>query len=151
MTTAGGGDAGPAGAIAPCAPVNGARQGLGAGRSVLVIEDEPNIIEAIRFILHRDGWAVTTHGDGGDAMAQVERLRPDVVILDMMLPGRSGLEILREMRAQAAFAQIPVIVLTAKGQAAEREEATRSGASVFMAKPFGNAELLAAVRQLAGA
>ena len=148
MTTAGGGDAGPAAALAAQA---GQGAGKGAGRSVLVIEDEPNIIEAIRFILQRDGWAVSTHADGGDAMARLQMLRPDVVILDMMLPGRSGMEILRQMRAEVAFATTPVIVLTAKGQAAEREEATRSGASVFMAKPFGNADLLAAVRQLAGA
>jgi two-component system, OmpR family, response regulator len=151
MDIAGGGGAGSRSANAPSVSADGARQAQGAGRTILVIDDEPNIIEAIRFILRRDGWSVTTHADGRDAMAQVETLRPQVVILDMMLPGRSGMDILREMRAHPGLAQTPVIVLTAKGQAAERDLATRTGASMFMAKPFGNAELLAAVRQLAGA
>ncbi len=133
---------------------NGSAQrvaGQGEGRVILVVEDEPNISEAIRFILRRDGWSVTTHADGGDAMARVETLRPELVILDMMLPGRSGVDVLREIRAHPGLSRTPVIMLTVKGQAADRELATRNGASLFMAKPFGNAELLAAVRQLAGA
>ncbi|SEN01998.1 response regulator receiver protein [Pseudorhodobacter antarcticus] len=85
------------------------------GRHVLLIEDEPNIVEAIRFILTRDGWRVSTHGDGADAVAVVQRLRPDVVILDVMLPGQLGLEVLRALRADPALAALRVMVLTAKG------------------------------------
>lgn len=124
--------------------------GHGAGRRVLVIEDEPNISEAIRFILRRDGWAVATHGTGEGALARVAAEAPDLVILDVMLPGQSGLEVLRDLRADPAAGRLPVILLTARGHAATREMAQDYGASLFISKPFANAELLAAVRQLVG-
>lgn len=120
-------------------------------KHVLVIEDEPNIVEAIRFILHRDGWRVDTHSDGSTAVATVRAQRPDIVILDVMLPGRSGFEILRELRAEDGLAALPVLMLTARGAAKDRETAQRAGASRFMTKPFSNAEVLAAVREMAGA
>ncbi|MCB1398139.1 MAG: response regulator [Rhodobacter sp.] len=124
--------------------------GHGRGLHVLVIEDEPNISEAIRFILRRDGWAVTVLDSGERAMATIQQARPDLVILDVMLPGVSGFDVLRAIRADGVVRDLPVIMLTAKGQAAARDLARDSGASLFMAKPFANAELLAAVRQLAG-
>lgn len=129
----------------------GCDAGRGLGRVVLVIEDEPNISEAIRFILRRDGWSVLTHADGLDAFERIEAAGPDLVILDVMLPGRSGFDILRTMRDHAALRAVPVIMLTAKGHASDRDLAMRAGASMFMAKPFSNAELLAAVRQLVDA
>ncbi|MCC5969352.1 MAG: response regulator [Pararhodobacter sp.] len=132
------------------AAVSGPR-GQGGGRAVLVIEDEPNISEAIRFILRRDGWMVMTHADGHDALDKIEAVRPALVILDVMLPGRSGFEILRAMRELAALRLVPVLMLTAKGQSADRDLAMQAGASLFMAKPFSNTELLASVRQLVGA
>ena len=69
------------------------------GKQVLLIEDEPNIIEAIRFILSRDGWSVATHSDGTTALDKVQSVAPDLIILDVMLPGRSGYDILRDLRA----------------------------------------------------
>jgi DNA-binding response OmpR family regulator len=120
------------------------------GNHVLVIEDEPNIVEAIRFILIRDGWDVSTLSDGGQAEDTIRARRPDVVILDVMLPGRSGFEILAALRADAETQTLPVLMLTAKGQGRDRAEAERMGASQFMAKPFSNAEILASVRALAG-
>lgn len=121
------------------------------GQHVLLIEDEPNIIEAIRFILMRDGWTVSTLSNGAEAEAQIRAGRPDVVILDVMLPGRSGYEILDALRADPATAGLPVLMLTARGQGRDRAEAERRGASHYMTKPFSNAEMLAAVRALAGA
>ncbi len=120
-------------------------------KRVLLIEDEPSIIEAIRFILTRDGWTVQTHSDGVSALARIHEAKPDVVILDVMLPGRSGFDILEDLRADPATATLPVLVLTAKGQAADRARAERAGASLYMTKPFSNAEVLASVRALAGA
>jgi DNA-binding response OmpR family regulator len=120
------------------------------GNHVLVIEDEPNIVEAIRFILMRDGWDVSTLSDGRLAEETIKSRRPDVVILDVMLPGRSGLEILAALRADAATESLPVLMLTAKGQGRDRAEAERIGASRFMSKPFSNTEILASVRALAG-
>lgn len=118
------------------------------GKHVLVIEDEPNIIEAISFILSRDGWSVDTHSNGHDAVEVVLAKAPDLVILDVMLPGRSGYEILTDLRNRPETARLPVLMLTARGQNKDREMAERLGASRFMTKPFSNADVLEALREL---
>ena len=82
------------------------------GRRVLLIEDEPNIIEAISFLLSRDGWTVHTHSDGETAMEKVTQSAPELIILDVMLPGRSGYDILRDLRGAAETANIPVMMLS---------------------------------------
>jgi DNA-binding response OmpR family regulator len=120
------------------------------GKHVLLIEDEPNISEAIRFILTRDGFRVSCHDRGGDALDVVRAEQPDALILDAMLPGRTGYDILRDLRAEPATAGLPVLMLTARGQNRDRDLATAAGASGFMAKPFSNAEVLASVRALLG-
>jgi DNA-binding response OmpR family regulator len=125
-------------------------RGHGAGRQVLVIEDESNISEAIRFILRRDGWTVAIHASGTGALEAIERLQPHLVILDVMLPGESGYDILRGLRRLPIGATLPVLLLTARGGHAARDLAREAGATMFMAKPFANADLLAAVRQLVG-
>ncbi len=119
-------------------------------KRVLLIEDEPNIIQAISFILSRDGWTVDTHADGATAIAEVTRRGPDVVILDVMLPNKSGFDVLQELRADPSTAELPVLMLTARGQKRDRELAERYGASQFMTKPFSNSEMLASVRELTG-
>lgn len=118
---------------------------------VLLIEDEPNIAEAIRFILSRDGWQVSVQNDGAQAVAALGQLAPDLVILDLMLPGLSGLEVLAAIRANPDTATLPVLMLTAKGQGRDREAAERAGVNRFMTKPFANADIVVAVRELAAA
>ena len=118
-----------------------------AGR-VLLIEDEPHIAEAIRFILSRDGWEVEVLSDGGKALAAVAMDTPDLLILDLMLPGMSGLEILVALRADPATSNLPVLMLTATGQGRDREAAEFAGVSAFMTKPFSNTEIRAKVRSL---
>ncbi|MBR9842019.1 MAG: response regulator [Rhodobacteraceae bacterium] len=118
------------------------------GKRVLLIEDEPNIIEAISFILSRDGWAVATHSNGHDAVDVVEEAKPDLLILDVMLPGKSGFEILRHLRENYGPQDLPVMMLTARGQLKDREMAEKAGVNRFMTKPFSNAEMLEAVREL---
>lgn len=120
------------------------------GKKVILIEDERNIIEAISFILSRDGWEVKTHSNGHDAMDAVRERQPDLVILDVMLPGKSGFDILQEIRDDAELAATPVLMLTARGQQKDREMAERAGASRYMTKPFSNADVLEAVRDLVG-
>ncbi|MGR3362598.1 MAG: response regulator transcription factor [Maritimibacter harenae] len=117
-------------------------------RQVLLIEDEPNIIEAISFILSRDGWSVATHANGETALDAVERHAPDALVLDVMLPGRSGYEILQDLRANPDTADLPVLMLTARGQKKDRETADRLGATRFMTKPFSNAEVLSVLREI---
>jgi DNA-binding response OmpR family regulator len=117
----------------------------------LLIEDEGNILEAITFILSRAGWEVQGHGNGGTALDAVCRVSPDVVVLDVMLPGRSGLEILRDLRNDPKTADLPVLMLTAKGQAKDRETALQLGATAYLTKPFSNADLLETVTRLGAA
>ena len=119
------------------------------GKHVLLIEDEPNIIEAIRFILSRDGWRVDTHSDGKTAVEAVASRAPDLVILDVMLPNRSGYDILHDLRREDQTKSLPVLMLTARGQKKDRELAAKLGASRFMTKAFSNSEILATVRELA--
>ena len=118
------------------------------GRQVLVIEDEPNILEAIRFLLIREGWQVSAHSDGTDAVEVVCESKPDLLILDMMLPGRSGMDILRDLREIEDTRALPVLMLTARGQSRDRDMAEKAGVNRFMTKPFSNIEVLTAVRDL---
>lgn len=115
---------------------------------VLLIEDEPHIAEAMRFLLARDGWEVEALSDGDLGLRALQRQTPDLVILDLMLPGRSGLEILAAIRADPRTATLPVMMLTAKGQGRDREAAMLAGVNHFMTKPFANADLLAQVRAI---
>ena len=119
-----------------------------AGR-ILLIEDEANIAMALDFILTRDGWTVSTHDEGTGAIAAIRRARPDVLVLDVMLPGRSGYDILSDIRAATDLHDLPVLVLSPAGQGRAREAAERAGASRFLTKPFANADVLALVRELA--
>lgn len=119
-------------------------------RSVLLAEDEPHIVESLAFLLGRAGFAVSVVSDGEAAVAKATAETPDVLVLDVMLPGINGFEVLRRLRAEAGTARLPVVMLTAKGQREDRETARRWGADMFIAKPFSNAELVAAVTRLAG-
>ncbi|PWJ21346.1 response regulator transcription factor [Jannaschia seohaensis] len=116
---------------------------------VLLVEDEPNIATALSFILQRQGFRVSTHSDGATALEAVARHAPDVVVLDVMLPGKSGFDVLGEIRS-GPRPELPVLMLTAKGQAKDRERAEALGVSRFMTKPFSNADLLSAVAELSG-
>ncbi|WP_299614179.1 response regulator transcription factor [uncultured Tateyamaria sp.] len=118
------------------------------GKHVLLVEDEINIIEAIQFLLSREGWQVDTHSDGATAVDTVRRMRPNLVVLDYMLPGKNGIDILTELRADPDFQNLPVLMLTARGQSRDRELAERAGVSRFMTKPFSNTEVMTAVRDL---
>lgn len=119
------------------------------GKRVLVVEDERNISEAIRFILTRDGWQVEVTADGASALAQLRATPPDMLILDLMLPGMSGFDILQAVRADPSTEALPVLMLTAKGQSLDRDTAERLGVTRFMTKPFANGDVVAAVRELA--
>jgi len=117
-------------------------------KRVVIVEDEPNIIEAISFILSRDGWDVTAHANGETAVDAVRAANPDALLLDVMLPGKSGYDILKELRADPGFAELPVLMLTARGQKKDRELADALGVTRFMTKPFSNTELLAALGEI---
>lgn len=120
-------------------------------KHVVLVEDELNIAEAIRFLLGREGWRVEMLANGATATEIIRNAKPDLVILDVMLPGKSGFEILAELRGDDSLTALPVMMLTARGQARDREMAEKAGVSRFMTKPFSNAEFLSTVRELMGA
>ena len=117
-------------------------------KSILLIEDEQNILEALSFILRRAGWNVYTHSNGNDANEVINKLKPAVVVLDIMLPGKSGFDVLRDLRSSEVDQKIPVVILTARGQEKDRDAAKILGADLFMTKPFVNSEVLNALEGL---
>ena len=116
---------------------------------ILVVEDEPNIVESLRFILDRADFAVDVAADGAEALRRLHAQEFDAVILDIMLPGLNGFDVLKAVRADRRLADLPVIVLTAKGQANDRKNAEAIGASAFITKPFSNLDVVERVRELA--
>ncbi len=118
---------------------------------ILIVEDESNIVESLRFILEQAGFEVEIVSDGKAALSRLRRDRFDAVVLDLMLPGMNGFDVLKAMRADAELASLPVLVLTAKGQAQDRKTAEAIGANAFITKPFSNAEVVEQVRALSGA
>lgn len=119
-------------------------------KQVLIVEDEANIAEALSFVLEREGYAVTLAADGESGLAQMRAARPDAVVLDVMLPGRNGFEVLKAIRTDPHLSATPVAVLTARGQAHDRSRAEAVGADAYMTKPFANAEVIAQIRSLIG-
>jgi DNA-binding response OmpR family regulator len=115
---------------------------------VLIAEDEPSILESLDFILRRAGWTISAVTDGEAALAAVRRLSPRLLVLDVMLPRRSGFDVLKAIRADAETRDLPVLILTAKGQQQDRRIATELGADAFVTKPYANAEVVGAVRRL---
>ncbi|MFT3819721.1 MAG: response regulator [Rubrivivax sp.] len=116
---------------------------------VLIAEDEPHIIESLSFVLEREGFAVRAALDGEAALRELRASAPDLLILDLMLPKMNGFEVLKAAKADPALKTVPVIVLTAKGQAQDRRMVEEIGAEGFMTKPFSNREIVERVRELA--
>lgn len=117
---------------------------------VLIAEDEPSILESLDFILRRAGWSISAVTDGDAALAAVRRSRPRLLVLDVMLPKRSGFDVLKQIRADAVTRDLPVLILTAKGQQQDRRTAEELGADGFVTKPYANADVVGAVRRLLG-
>jgi CheY-like chemotaxis protein len=117
-------------------------------QTILVCDDEEAMRALMRAALDLLGCEIVEARDGDEALALAQSGRPDLIVLDMMMPGRTGLEVLAELRRDAEFADTPVIVLTARAQASDREAAALVGASRFITKPFSPRELCASVEQL---
>jgi phosphate regulon transcriptional regulator PhoB len=115
-------------------------------RQVLVVEDEPDIRDLIVLHLAREGFRCRTAASGPDALSEVRAARPDLVVLDLMLPGLGGLEVCRRLRAEPATASLPIIMLTAKADEVDRVVGLELGADDYVVKPFSPKELVARVR-----
>jgi DNA-binding response OmpR family regulator len=115
---------------------------------VMVIEDEKDIRDLLKYNLERAGYRVAAFADGEAGLEQLFASRPDLVVLDLMLPGRNGLEILREVRAEPATADLPVVVLTARGGEMDKLLGFDHGADDYLTTPFSPRELVARVQAL---
>src|SRR5580658_9574957 len=113
---------------------------------VLVVEDEPALVTLLRYNLEREGFAVNEAHDGEEALLQLRESKPDAVLLDWMLPRISGLELCRQIRRAPAWRDLPVIMLTARGEEGDRVRGLDSGADDYVVKPFSTSELIARLK-----
>jgi DNA-binding response OmpR family regulator len=117
-------------------------------RSVLVAEDEAHLVEALTFLMTRAGFDVRVAGDGPTALAMIRQHLPDLVLLDLMLPGCDGFEVLEALKADSRTRDTRVIVLTAKGREQDRQRASALGVDDYVTKPFSNSDVVERVRTL---
>lgn len=113
---------------------------------ILIVEDEPAMVELLRYNLESEGFDVASAHDGEEAMLAIEEEQPDMLLLDWMLPKVSGIEICRRLRRDQKHGNLPVIMITARGEEADRVRGLDVGADDYVAKPFSPAELMARIR-----
>ena len=118
---------------------------------ILIVDDEPNIVLSLEFLLRKEGYEVATAPSGDEALHQAVAFRPHLMVLDVMLPVIDGFEVCRQLRADPAQAQLKILLLTARGRAAEVERGVAVGADTYMTKPFATRDLVTKVHQLLAA
>ncbi len=119
-------------------------------QKILIADDEPSIVAAVEFLLQRDGYEVHLARNGEEALEQVEAHNPDLVLLDVMMPVKSGYEVCMRMRERADWRHIKIIMLSAKGRDAEVTKGLTMGADVYVTKPFSTRDLMANIKTLLG-
>lgn len=117
---------------------------------ILIVEDEPAILASLEFILRHTGWVTASVTDGEAALQYIQISQPRAVVLDIMLPKRNGFEVLKALRSDTKTRNLPVLILTAKGQQQDKRTAMEFGASGFITKPYDNADVVNAVQSLIG-
>lgn len=122
-------------------PAQAAPEGQNPGGSILLIDDEPFILRSLSYLLTREGYRVEMADNGEDGLAQVRRLRPPLVFLDIMMPRMNGYEVCEQIKQDPALAGTYVIMLSAKGQQIDRERGLLGGADEYMTKPFSPADV----------
>jgi DNA-binding response OmpR family regulator len=116
--------------------------------SILVADDEPNIVLSLEFLLKQAGFRVRTVSDGEAALAAIAQDPPDLVLLDVMIPGRDGYAVCQDIRANPAWRDMRIIMLTAKGSDIQREKGLSLGADEYVTKPFSTRELVERIRRV---
>jgi DNA-binding response OmpR family regulator len=115
---------------------------------ILIADDEPNILISLEYLMKREGYAVSVARDGDEAVAAIRRERPALVLLDVMMPRRSGFEVCQEVRADEALKDTLIVMLTAKGRDTDVAKGLGVGADAYVTKPFSTKELVRKVREL---
>jgi DNA-binding response OmpR family regulator len=119
-------------------------------KKVLIADDEPNIVTSLEFLMSKSGYEVAVARNGEEALALVDSFRPDLVLLDVMMPLRSGYDVCQRMRDRPDWRHIRIVMLSAKGREAEVSKGMSLGADAYVTKPFSNRELIATVGGLLG-
>ena len=115
---------------------------------ILIVDDEPNILLSLEYLMRREGFEVSVARDGLQAIEAIEREAPDLVLLDVMMPGKTGLEVCQHVRAIERLHCVRIIMLTAKGRETDIAKGLALGANAYVTKPFSTRDLLAKVRTL---
>ena len=119
-------------------------------KKILVVDDEPHVLRTLTFVLTKEGYEVSSAGDGEEAMAKVRESKPNLMFLDVMMPKKNGYEVCQELKSNSSFSDIHVVMLSAKGQEADKEKALNLGADEFMSKPFSPLGVIKKVKELLG-
>ncbi|MEP7297838.1 MAG: response regulator [Burkholderiales bacterium] len=117
---------------------------------ILIADDEPNIVVSLEFLMKREGYGVTIARDGVAALEAIRRERPDLVLLDVMMPGMSGFDVCQAVRADESLAAVKIVMLTAKGRDTDTAKGIALGADAYLTKPFSTRALAERVRELLG-
>lgn len=119
-------------------------------KKVLIADDEPNIVTSLEFLLGKAGYEVKVARNGAEALELMTSFAPDAVLLDIMMPVKSGYQVCQEIRENPAWQQVRILMLTAKGRELEIARGFAAGADAYVTKPFSTKELVAKVRELLG-
>ncbi len=117
-------------------------------RRILIVDDEPNIVTSLEFLMRESSYEVRVARDGEEALRRAESFLPDLILLDVMMPQRSGFEVCQKIRENPAFRNVKIVVLTAKGRELEKNRGLDLGANAYVTKPFSTKELMSTVRGL---
>jgi DNA-binding response OmpR family regulator len=115
---------------------------------VLIVDDEPNIVLSLEFLMNKEGYEVRSAANGDEAMTAISEKKPDLILLDVMMPRKDGYEICQELRGAPEWQDIKIIMLTAKGRDVEREKGLALGADDYITKPFATQEVVEKVKSL---
>ena len=120
-------------------------------KKVLIVDDEPNIVISLEFLVKKEGFTVAVAADGEEALAKVAEFSPDLILLDVMMPKKSGFEVCEALRADPARSGLKIIMLTAKGRDTEMAKGLALGADAYMTKLFSTKDLIARIREVLAA
>ncbi len=120
-------------------------------KKILIVDDEPNIVISLEFLMKKEGFQIAVAGDGEEALAKVASFAPDLLLLDVMMPKKSGFEVCEALRADPANSALKIVMLTAKGRETEVAKGLAIGADAYVTKPFSTKDLVVRVKELLGA
>lgn len=118
---------------------------------ILIVDDEPNLVLALELLMKREGYEIRAAEDGEKAVEIAEEFRPDLILLDIMMPRMDGYEVCQRLRAMPALRDVAIVMLTAKGREVEREKGLALGADLYITKPFSTREVVRKVKEILAA